>query len=309
MAANRQASAAATALVTRLIQADEHLAGQDLLDLRTALAKALSEGVRFGATKPALVNVCSLLPGFTGHLAVGVTKLALVDAMIKFIDAEPEQLQQPQQPGPQPQQQPQLPQQQPQLPGPEVGSVAWRTALIRDLVAAQNTVAVAPAVVQEPALLSDTDSDTQGFHSHYVDWLEMTFVGSEEDLVPLLEAELERLGTAAFLLAFGQDAEAMASCRRELPAMLGRPDRSVPAEWSVKKLVKLWTRALNRAILSMKPLILKRARARKRQRPEGARVPAVAAVAEPKHKIRSCRSTVNLNNSTKNIGMASSHMF
>ena len=273
MAATRQASAAAVALVARLVQAN-HIEANDWLDLRTATAQVAIDGPRFGATKPALINVCELLTGFTAHLEVQ-TKAALAAAMTQFID---EQIQQ------QPQVGQQLPEQQHEGAGPAVGSAEWRQALIKDLVAAQNVQRVeAPVAIQVPQVMSDTDSDTVGFQSYYVDWLEMTFVGAEEDLVPLLEGELARINTAVFLQAFNDDAAARASCRRELPAMLKRPDRKVPEKtWSGKKLVKLWSRALGRAILEMKPVISKRARDRQRVKPRAAAVTTPLAVVELK---------------------------
>jgi hypothetical protein len=210
----RQESADATALVARLIAANADLVGQDLLDLRRAVVGVAEHGPRFGAGRAALDNVCTLLPGFEGR--VHQTKTELAAAIGQFIN---DQVQAGEQPGIQQQQQPVIQQQQPGA----LGTAEWRQGLIRDLLAAQRAAPNIQAPPAAPVFMSDTDSESPGFHSYLAKWLDMEFEGAEEDLVPLLRVELERVGSAQFQTNFGDDEGALIMCRRELPSMLRRP--------------------------------------------------------------------------------------
>jgi len=253
-AANRRASADASALVTRLIAENNFIVGDDARLLKEACMKVSTIGVHFGARKAALVNIAALLPGFTGH-ETATSKGQLAAAIVNFIELQAGEIPD-QQPGAgRPAQQPvELPQEPPLV----VGTPEWTAGLIQQIKAA---LTPEPAVVRnrEPAQWSDTDSEGPGFHSLLVAWYDDVFDGEEEDLLPLLQDEEKRISTETFGRDFVADAAAVAECRRQLPKISLR-EGVAPQGWSARKLLKVWLRAVRAKIVDLRTVVSKRVR-------------------------------------------------
>ena len=244
MAGNRQASAAATELVARLVNANVPIAGEDAVLLQEACRKVSTVGVRFGAHKAALVNVSSLLRGFTGHLTA-TTKTELADEIVNFITLQVDGVQPP--PAGQ------------ALRAVEVGSPEWTRNLIAQIKGALAPEPVAVPGRQRPERWSDTDSEGPGFFSVLTQWYNDEFEGEEDDVLPLLVEEKARISEEPFKMAFIVDAAAVAECRKQLPTILQRKG-AVPTDWSPRKIWKLWLRAVSKKIIEIRSRVQRRSR-------------------------------------------------